>query len=391
MRSSGQLLAAAALLAAAGCAGTPDGPGIRYEPDGSFRAGPIPAEKLPPAGRTEPAGAEKLFELRIASSDAETLPAVAGSYRIDGSAVVFDPAYPLVPGTRYEAVFLPGTPEAVTKEVMLPARDPTPTTAVENIYPSGDVLPENLLRLYLYFSAPMTRGQAWGNLRLVDGAGRAVDMPFLELDEELWDRSGKRLTVFIDPGRIKRGVLPLEEMGPALQEGGSYVLEVLPAWEDAEGKPLRAGHRKAFRVGPPDREPLDPVSWKIAAPRVGRTEPLTIGLGKALDHGLLRSALSIEGPGRAPVEGSVEVLDGERTWSFTPLEPWKAGELVLVVRTTLEDPAGNGIGRPFEVDVLEPFQKRLQVDVVRLGFAPGGVISTGSPAELPGAPVSGSR
>ena len=362
-RPAWRLLAASALLAAAGCSGS--APAIQYGSGGSFRAGPIPAEKLPSA-----ADAEDLFELRLAGPDGKKLPAVAGSYRLDGSTVVFDPAYPLVPGTRYEAVFLPGTPEAVTKEVMLPARDPTPTTVVEAIYPSGDLLPENLLRLYLYFSAPMTRGQAWGNLRLIDEKGRAVDMPFLELGEELWDRSGTRLTVLIDPGRIKRGVSPLEEMGPVLSEGGSYVLEVLPSWEDAGGKPLRAGYKKAFRVGPPDREPLDQRSWKLAAPRAGGTEPLAIGLGKALDRGLLLSAFGIEGPDRGPVEGSIAILDGERTWSFTPLEPWKSGEHAVVVRTTLEDPAGNAIGRPFEVDTLEPFQTRLHVEVVRLPFSP---------------------
>jgi len=254
---------------------------------------------------------------------------------------------------------------------------------VETIYPSVDLLPENLLRLYIHFSAPMTRGHAWENLRLLDGAGRAVDMPFLELDEELWDRSGTRLTVFIDPGRIKRGVRPLEEIGPALSAGGSYVLEVLPEMEDAGGKPLRAGHRKTFRVGPPDREPLDPRSWNISAPRAGGKDPLVIGLGKPLDHGLLLSAFSIEGPDRAPVEGDAMTLDGERTWSFTPAEPWKSGEHAVAVSTTLEDPAGNAIGRPFEVDALEPFQTRLEVDVVRLAFTP---VAPGA-----NAPVNASR
>jgi hypothetical protein len=367
------LLAAAGLLAATGCAA--GGPAVRYEPGGSFRAGPIPAESLPPAGDAGSAGAEKLFELRLAGPGTEALPAVAGSYRIEGDTVLFDPAYPLHPGTRYVAVFLPGTPEAVSEEVMLPERDRTPTTTVEAVHPSADLLPENLLRLYVRFSAPMTRGQAWEHIRLLDGDGRAVDMPFLELDEELWDRSMTRLTVLIDPGRIKRGVRPLEEIGPALEAGKSYTLEVLPAWEDAEGKPLLAGHRKAFRVGPPDREPLEPRSWKLAVPRPGGVEPLAIGLGKPLDHGLLLSAIGIEGPDGTPVEGSVAILDGERTWSFAPARPWKPGEHAVVVATTLEDPAGNRIGRPFEVDAIEPFSKRLHVDVVRLPFSPAVPVS----------------
>ena len=35
----------------------------------------------------------------------------------------------------------------------------------------------------------------------------AIELPFLEIDEELWDPAMMRLTLFIDPGRIKRGAV----------------------------------------------------------------------------------------------------------------------------------------------------------------------------------------
>jgi hypothetical protein len=44
-----------------------------------------------------------------------------------------------------------------------------------------------------------------------------------------------RLTLFIDPGRIKRGVAPLEEIGPALHAGKRYTLEIDSGWHDASG------------------------------------------------------------------------------------------------------------------------------------------------------------
>ena len=37
-----------------------------------------------------------------------------------------------------------------------------------------------------------------------------------------------------------------------------------------------------------------------------------------------------------------------------PREPWQAGEYSLIIDTSLEDVAGNRIGRPFEVDAHRP-------------------------------------
>ena len=76
---------------------------------------------------------------------------------------------------------------------------------------------------------------------LLDAAAKEVDLPFLELEQELWDSSGKRFTLFFDPGRIKRGLKPREEVGPALEEGKSYTFVVDRAWHDAQGDSLKDG------------------------------------------------------------------------------------------------------------------------------------------------------
>jgi hypothetical protein len=73
-------------------------------------------------------------------------------------------------------------------------------------------------------------------------------LPFLEIDEELWDDSMTRLTLFIEPGRIKRGVKPLEDIGPALEEGKSYTLVIDAAWQDGHGRSLKESFRKQFRL-----------------------------------------------------------------------------------------------------------------------------------------------
>ena len=70
-----------------------------------------------------------------------------------------------------------------------------------------------------------------------DRKDKPLDLPLLELDQELWDREGQRLTVLFDPGRIKRGVLPRDEVGSALFEGSAYTLVIDSKWHDANGAP----------------------------------------------------------------------------------------------------------------------------------------------------------
>jgi hypothetical protein len=385
------LLAALALAAAAaGCAARPE---IRHLPRGGGRASDVFEARPVPVGDRAALGegavdferGARILALRVEPPGAGTgdPPAVAGAYAIAGDTIRFEPAFPLAEGVRYVAVFLPEAPGRVEREVLLPRSAGAPETVVDAVYPSADVLPENLLKFYLFFSAPMTRGQAWGHLRLLDGSGKAVELPFLEIDEELWDPGTKRLTVLIDPGRIKHGVRPLEEVGPSLVAGGSFVLEVLPAWEDAAGRPLREGHRKAFRVGPPDREPIDPLRWSITAPSVGGREPVVARLGEPLDHGLLQSALSVHAPGGRRLEGAIRIGDGESVWTFTPAAPWADGLHHIAVRTTLEDLSGNSVGRPFEVDALEPVRHRIEAGVVEVPFRPRGGAGEGGGEPAP--------
>src|SRR5262249_32867051 len=143
----------------------------------------------------------------------------------------------------------------ITSVFQAPRRSETPTTRVSQVYPSSDTLPENLLKFYIHFTAPMSRGNIYDHIHLRDESGKEVELPFLEIDEELWDPTMTRLTLFIDPGRIKRGVRPLEEVGPSLEAGKSYTLVIGREWRDGVGNPLKQGFEKAFKVAPPDREP----------------------------------------------------------------------------------------------------------------------------------------
>jgi len=311
--------------------------------------------------------------LRVAV-DAQS-PPVLGRYTIAGDAITFVPLFPFDPGRQYEVRFDPsnaiddegGRAQPLVATVGIPKREIAPSTVVTGVYPSGDVLPENQLRMYIEFSAPMGLRSGIEYLTLLDEHGKEVPGPFLPLDYEFWNRDRTRFTVFFDPGRVKQGILPNRQMGRALRAGHTYTLTVRSEWSDANGAPLKATYSRPFRVGPADTRPLDPAGWRITAPKAGDRTPLVVTFPEPIDHGLLYRALAVRSGGQV-LDGDIAIEANETKWVFTPREAWRAGAYDLLALSILEDRAGNQIGRAFEVDDFETVDKGPDPKTVTLSF-----------------------
>ena len=345
------------------------------------------------AGWKEPAqGWSSIFRVYSGTGD---VPPLAGSYAVEDNVLVFHPRFALVPGTRYRAVFqLPnGKPVEASFEKKRPRLEST--THVTHVYPSTDVLPSNTLKLYIYFSAPMSRGEAWQHIHVLDEKGLPLKFEFVEIQQELWDPNNTRLTVFFDPGRIKRGVLPNEQLGPPIVEGKRYTLVIDRGWQDARGVPLLGEFRKAFRGGPPDRTPPDPKSWRVSAPRAGSAADLVVDFPKPMDFALLQRMIRVARArggvagaqdndagaqaniaraqddivaAKDNVGGTITVDRQETQWRFTPREPWKAGAYRLLVDTGIEDLSGNRIGQAFDLDKFQRVTKSIETQTMALPF-----------------------
>ena len=329
-------------------------------------AGPDAWSALEPEAARLKAPAEKRFVVQVEPENvlkAIGLPAINGKYHLASDRIEFRPQFPLQPGVRYRAIFHPKSGRPVTSVFEIPSPKREPSTTVDEVYPTAEVLPENLLKFYLYFSAPMSGGHIYEHIRLTDSAGKVVDLPFLEIDEELWNPDMTRLTLFLDPGRIKRGVQPLEELGPALEAGKSYTLRISSSWLDAAGTRLKENFEKKFRVVEPDRDPPDLSRWEFAPPKAGTKDALKITFPDPMDHALALRMIGVD-----KTEGTARLEQNERTWIFIPEQPWKAGRYRLLVQTTIEDLAGNNVGKPFEVDLFSDVQKRLTREVAERGF-----------------------
>ena len=305
-----------------------------------------------------------IFEVRPDPGDGTgsdaSRPAMLGSYRVESTRVVFLPRFPLDAGLTYVARFdvarlarATGAriepASAITARLVTGALDLPPTTRLERVYPSADRLPENLLKFYLHFSAPMSARDSYRHIHLLDSEGRKIELPFLEIPQELWDPAGQRLTLLLDPGRIKRDLVPNREEGPPLRRGETFELAIDAAWLDAKGAPLVEAYLKTFEVVEADRQSPEPGEWVLSPPSPSTREPLRVRFDEPLDRALSRRMLLVvTGDGQA-VPGEPHVEAHESLWSFRPAAPWAAGSYRLLVDPRLEDLAGNAVGRAFEV------------------------------------------
>lgn len=308
------------------------------------------------SAKVSAAEAAQFFSVTVNTSDLENPPSLLGEYQVTDSTIRFIPRFKLSDKIKYR--FLPGPrlPELARQSkafiLHLPPPSMAPVTQVVAIYPSASKLPENLLKFYVHFSSPMSRGQAYQQIELLRD-GQVIQDPFLELGEELWDGQQTRFTLFVHPGRIKRGLKPREDDGPALESGQEYVLRIKEDWQDADGRKLVAPMEKKFTTVAADSEQPSLELWKINTPAMNTRTPVILTLNEPLDHAMLERVLTVRNQDEEVIPGKIEVSHNETQWSFTPSEPWTVGTHRIDVAANLEDLCGNSIARPFEVKMQD--------------------------------------
>jgi hypothetical protein len=360
-RKTGSRAFAVALLFVSGCS-----------PAGRTPVGDI-AISMQPAGSSRPAfvrvgglSSEEAVEprsLTVTVKGAEV--PVVGRAVVNGAALEFHPAFPFDAGRSYVVRLdtsrwrAPRTPAVSEAVVSLPAPAETARVTVSAIRPSQDRWPENTLRFYVHFSAPMSQASGVGKVHLVGEDGEDIPNALLPLNVDLWNDDRTRYTVLFDPARVKRGILSNREMGRALVTGRRYAIVVDADWLDANGRPLASTYRHEFTAGPPLERALDTRTWRVAPPDAGTREAIVVTFPFPLDAALLHRAIEVASAAPKPqaargaqetLKGTIEVGADAMSWRFVPDVPWQQGSYRLNVASILEDPAGNRIGRPFEID-----------------------------------------
>lgn len=294
-------------------------------------------------GMPEAAEPSELLQVFVGGSDpcCDGRTPIAGRYALDGTSLIFLPAYGFEPGQDYVAR-AKTTPDDMTLVPFQIASEAAFVAAeVTHIYPSGDDLPENALRFYIHFSTPMKPHVAFDYIRLRDASGTTDDAAFMQFKQELWNADRTRLTVLIDPGRIKRNVATNVELGPALLEGERYTLEIEAGWPSADGRSILPRFARNFTVGPPLRNLPGLNLWEATRPCVGTQGSLYVTFDRPFDRHLLEQNIHIADSGGRNIEGTLIVGSRERSLIFTPDAAWSGDTIQIIVDATLEDVAAN--------------------------------------------------
>ena len=296
---------------------------------------------------------ETSVKVWLDGSDPKKDPPVLGKVSTTEKAILFTPRFSFQRGKSYKVVVARnGKDNPVSRVLDVPAKKSKPTR-IESIFPSSDEIPENLLRFYVQFSAPMRKGDIYKHIRILNEDKTPVDLPFLEIEQELWSRDSTRLTLLLDPGRIKRGLKPREEMGPILVSGQKYTLVIDGKWKDANDNPIGEDTVKQFLAIDEDHTQPNPSQWKIDAPKSGSSDALKITFDGSLDWSMLFRSISVLNADKKDISGSISVSGNELVWTFVPDRAWSKGTYSIAIDPNLEDATGNSVGRQFDVDVFE--------------------------------------
>jgi hypothetical protein len=323
-----------------------------------------------PADCLRVAGVDPQANVRVRPRTPEVaaeLPSMAGELVRDGADTCFVPRFAFVEGTAY-TVLIDGVEAAA---LVRPRPDRRATKGVLDIGPTAAEVPRNLLRIYVWFSARMSEGYAARHVRLVDDADEEMVGALLPTEHELWDAERHRLTVLLDPARIKRGLAPQRQAGYPLRRGRSFRIVIDDGFRDASGSSLRAPGGRRYEVGPDERRLVRPEGWTVTPPSSGTVEPLEITFDRPLDHGLLARCLQVVGPDGRRVNGDPATGAEERSWRLVPPSPWAPGAHKLVVDHILEDLAGNSVSRVFDRDLTRVEDEPREAGPVSLPFRTG--------------------
>ena len=288
---------------------------------------------------------------------------IAGRYKnIDGRTMFYS-YWPLNRELQYDV----WSNNLLICSVTIPGLENVPRPTLD-IYPLKDTLPQNLLKFYFKFSEPMSVGNVYGYIKLMDENGNQLQDTFLNLTPELWDLPNRTFTLWVDPGRIKRGLVLNEINGNSFIEGEKYELIISEDWKTARGVPLGKETKKSFFVSQSDRDSPNTKLCKLTLPKRKTMENLVMKFDESLDFILSLECITIE-KDNFKVTGQVNVLHNSSSWSITPYRKWESGRYTIIIEPRLEDLAGNNLNRLFDEDLQTKNPKdSKELEVVELEF-----------------------
>lgn len=277
-------------------------------------------------------------------------PAIIGTYKIVDNHLAFSPRFLPDSKIRYFVNFsYPALAQLLSHEISEQSTytDVVTFEAIEttqpgitSVTPNLEIVPANLLRFYVYFSAPMGIENPYDFITIEDKDGNALIDPFVIVPEGLWNIDRTRLTLLLHPGRIKQGVGPNMTEGDILRAGNEYTLKIDGKWKGASGEPLKQSFARRINASNTLKKAINVNIWALQAEQnQNGIGILTIVTDHPLDQPLAKRMLYIRNKAGQILPSQVEFTSPEKLkvlWRHDGSET-----LELHIDSRLEDVCGN--------------------------------------------------
>lgn len=269
---------------------------------------------------------------------------VRGSYRIENNNIVFRPMTKPDPKLRYLVTFSYQALSIVLSEELeeqsvytdIASFAPPESTQPEivSVTPDLEIVPANLIRFYVFFSAPMGNENPYNFINIKDKNGISLEDPFVIVPEGLWNIDRNRLTLLLHPGSEGDDLVE----GDVLRAGNDYQLEIDENWKGASGQKLKESFTREINATNPLRRAINVNLWALRAEQ-NQLASLTIVTDHPLDQPLAKRMLYIRNKQGQILPSQVEFTSPEKLRILW--RPEGSTELELHIDHRLEDVCGN--------------------------------------------------
>lgn len=287
-----------------------------------------------------------VYKGELSESDIPTATPILGETITEKEHIRFIPLIPFTFNQKYTVVY-----NNVFDHFEIGLPKDYKRLSIEGIFPSAKKIPANVLKWYILFSKPISQTNPYDHIHFLNSSGDTISKAILHLENALISEDQKLLTVWIDPGRQKRGLIPNQQLGAVFEEGKEYSLIITQNIKDQEGIPLEQNKIHTFSIVGTDRKQPNIDSWKINVPNAGTTTELTLDLKESMDYGSSIHRIMVLNPDKKKVIGDLTLINNESIWVLKPDTPWTIGEYEIVIDSSIEDVAGNNLNRLFDSEI----------------------------------------
>lgn len=274
---------------------------------------------------------------------------ILGNYTLTNDTLLFKPIIPLTANTYYQIL----NENLVVDEFIVEQTIALEKPKVLEIYPKTDSVPENLLKMYVKFSKPMQEvKKALDFITIIENDTKKEVAIFLDLETELWNENHTELTLWLNPGRIKKDLIPNKTLGKPIVQGKNYTITINKSWFDAQGLFLEKEYTKQITVTASDTEKPSIQDFVVQKPTYNTLQSLHIQSTEILDVMLVGPNIEILLDHQI-IEGTFTYSNNAKHIYFTPKQEWEKGKYLVRIKSQLEDLAGNNFNRLFDRDITK--------------------------------------